>query len=387
MATTPLIRHRWFSYRLRSILLLVAALAVGLAWCVNEAHRQRTVVSAINAAGGSVVYDYMQHPDRPLGRTRFGQVPKWIIDLLGHDFFASVINVRIPKPTDELMIHVGKLRSLQSFDGNYDQMSEVSDTGAGHLTKLKLLNHILLSSDLITDDSLRNFGKMPQLQGLQFRSKQITDEGIAHLSSLKQLFCLRLSNARITDDGLRALSGHEKLRVLDLDGTHVTGTGLSHLGCIATLEFLNLERAPVNDSGLATVARFAKLRGVSLAGTNITSAGLAHLQSLPALNSVNLSDTRITDEAWQYLADIGTLQEVIAQKTPVLGWRMEQLNKVVALRGVWLNGTRVTDAALEPLHIRRLGHLGLLGTKVSASWVERNGHARVTSRFQPYIDY
>jgi hypothetical protein len=51
-------RRRWFRYSLRTLLLAVTLVAVALAYWVNGAERQRRAVAAIEAAGGTVRYDY-----------------------------------------------------------------------------------------------------------------------------------------------------------------------------------------------------------------------------------------------------------------------------------------------------------------------------------------
>lgn len=51
-------RRRWFQYSLRSFLVVVTALAVWLGVVVNRAREQREAVKAIEALGGSVMYDW-----------------------------------------------------------------------------------------------------------------------------------------------------------------------------------------------------------------------------------------------------------------------------------------------------------------------------------------
>ena len=53
---TSRFKRRWFQFRLRTVLLLMLAVALWLGYEVNWASRQRHVV-AIEELGGSVVYE------------------------------------------------------------------------------------------------------------------------------------------------------------------------------------------------------------------------------------------------------------------------------------------------------------------------------------------
>ena len=78
------------------ILLLVAG--AGLGWIVRSARIQREAVAAILDAGGCVsyewdVWDWNDRPGRP-GREPWG--PRWLVKLIGIDYFGNVADVDFP---------------------------------------------------------------------------------------------------------------------------------------------------------------------------------------------------------------------------------------------------------------------------------------------------
>lgn len=79
--------RRWFQYSLRSLLVILTALAVWLGVVVNRAREQREAVGAIEAAGGAVYFDWEFEPDRkPHG-------PVWLRKIIGDDYFQRATSV------------------------------------------------------------------------------------------------------------------------------------------------------------------------------------------------------------------------------------------------------------------------------------------------------
>jgi len=91
----------------------VLLIGAGLGWLVRSAHVQRDAVAAIRRAGGSVSYDWEWNNGKsvPGGKP---WAPKWLVDLIGVDYFAHVTSVRLkPALTDEAIEEVGHLTQLE----------------------------------------------------------------------------------------------------------------------------------------------------------------------------------------------------------------------------------------------------------------------------------
>jgi hypothetical protein len=214
-------RFRWrrlLQYRLRTLLILMTVIAVWLAWWSHKARRQREAVAALTTLSAKIVYDDYTYGSPPLllVRTR-PYLPKWLVKLLGKDYFANVISVSLP--------------------------TEVSDADLAPLRGLADLEELDLGRTRITEAGLEHLKKLTTLKELRLGSSKYTD-------SLGE-FWGGQSGPRITDAGLQHLRHLAHLEVLDLDGTPVTDWGLQHLKELKSLRRLYLIETEVTDEGVA----------------------------------------------------------------------------------------------------------------------------------------
>jgi Leucine Rich repeat len=216
----------WWSYvrfSIRGLIVLVLLIGAGLGWLVRRAHVQRDAIVAIRRAGGSVLYDWEWNN----GKSVPGGIPwasKWLVDLIGIDYFAHVTSVSLrPTPSDSAIVEVGRLTQLERLQliGGF-----VSDSELAHLKGLTKLSDLYLSSN------------------------HVSDAGLAHLKGLTKLKFLQLGNTRVTDVGLAHLKGQTKLQYLTLGGTQVTDGGLVHVEGLSSLSLLWLGSTQVSDAGL-----------------------------------------------------------------------------------------------------------------------------------------
>ena len=109
---------RWrFQFSIGSLLVLVLVVAIPCSWMAVEmknARRQKEAVRGIMKLGGIVSYDYqLQRSGNPLARA--GQPgPAWLRDLLGEDFFVTVVEVNfaVRSVTDADLEHLKGLTQL-----------------------------------------------------------------------------------------------------------------------------------------------------------------------------------------------------------------------------------------------------------------------------------
>jgi hypothetical protein len=215
-------------FSVRALIVLVLLIGAGLGWLVRSAHVQRDAVAAIRRAGGSVSYDWEWNNGKsvPGGKP---WAPKWLVDLIGVDYFAHVTSVWLqPAAIDGAIVEVG------------------------HLT---------------------------QLERLQLVGGSVSDAGLAHLKGLTNLTILFLLDTQVSDAGLMHLKGLTRLSSLDLKDTHVTDAGLAHLKGLTKLSVLDLERTQISDAGLAHLNGLTKVRNIDLTGTQVTQRGVQELQT------------------------------------------------------------------------------------------------------------
>ena len=248
-------QRRWYQFSLRTFLVLVLLVSIGLSWLAvkrEKANRQREAVKAILDLGGTVSYDYEW--DEFAGKNETS-ASAWLRSLFGDDLFHDVETVQ--------------LRWVQSKGAVVNQVDgETRLAGLGEFDGLKQLD---LYFSEITDRELSHIKKLTKLEDLSLVGNPVTDAGLQHLKLLTNLRKLNLHSIRLTDAGMVHLKGLTNLTFLNL-GSKVTDAGLVHLEGLTNLEKLNLS------------------------GTKITDAGLEHLQGLTNLRDLLLYRTRVTDE-------------------------------------------------------------------------------------------
>ena len=307
---------RWrFQFSIRSLLVLTVAVALPGSWLgveMKNAREQNEAADKLTKMNGYVLYDWQTNADDNSLTSAQPPGPKWLRNLLGSDFFASVVFVLCHDDYAD-----AKLADL-----------EITDAGLTHLAGLTQLHHLGLNNT------------------------RITDGGLAHLAGLTQLRWLRLDNTRIADGGLAHLAGLTQLEELDLSNTKITDAGLDRLGGLIRLRALYLESTRISDAGLANVAGWPQLQCLCLQGTQITDAGLARISGLTQLQVLRLDSTQITDAGLaKWSAD--QLQELDLNNTQITDAGLAHLAGLTQLQCMFLKANpQITDAGVNSLHKR-----------------------------------
>jgi hypothetical protein len=198
--------RRFFQFSLRTLLVFVLLVSIGMSWLgvkLDRARRQREAVIAVGRWGGSVAYSdgggfYTDARfDAPGWRW---STPMWMRDLLGHDAFRYVISVRLNWNCESA------LPLLESF---------------------------------------------PRMQLLDLTDTDVTDADLRYVRDLTELRTLYLHGTKVGDDGVVHLRSLEKLRIVSLNGTEVTDAAIEHLCGLAELTYVSLERTQVTPEGVA----------------------------------------------------------------------------------------------------------------------------------------
>jgi hypothetical protein len=132
------------------------------------------------------------------------------------------------------------------------------------------------------------------------------------LAQLTELQDLSFWKSPLPDGTLyEILPASERLRYLSLEGTLVGSGDLRALARVPNLTNLDLSLTNVADDDLRQVARMARLKTLRLEDTRVTDAGLRHLASLRNLESVDLGLTRVTPEIVPLLIDWQVSQRLL----------------------------------------------------------------------------
>lgn len=220
METTraPATKRRWFQYSLRTLLLLVLLVSVGMSWFavkLERARRQRAAANAIVASHGRVYYGFeLDAAGKPVkGNLPFA--PAWLRKYFGDDLFNDVTAIEIL--TDEQLEQAKDFHELQALR--------------------------FYCSARITDESLAHLEHMPRLRSLRFGANgNVTDVGLEHLQALHRLESLDIKYLRHSSRTLKRLETLPSLKELSV-GWGVTDADVDQLCRMTSLDTLDLRLA------------------------------------------------------------------------------------------------------------------------------------------------
>jgi hypothetical protein len=292
-------RRRRFVISVRSLMLLVLAVAVWLGWITYKARQQRIAVAAIREFGGSVAYDWEVVSGKRTP-TRGPWAPRWLRRALGDEYFQEVVEV--------------SLFDVSILEGPLQRPRPMTEVVMGHLGELPRLKRLHLGGNQATDEGLRNIVGLTCLEDLDvWDAEELGDAGIAHLAGLKNLKCLLIENSRMTDLGIGRLKGLTGLEKLILPGNHLTDDGLAHIGGFKKLSFLCVAGGGhITDAGLVHLAGLSNLGYLAIRQCKVSNRGLEHLKGLTKLKVFSAGETKLTDEGTKKLKEaVPSLKSVV----------------------------------------------------------------------------
>jgi hypothetical protein len=285
-------RLRFLRFTLRGLLLFVLLFSLWIGWHVNRAHKQRRALAKIEELDGTVAFDYQYAPTDShnlwawVDRRIENPAPLWLREKFGEDYFRTVISV-------------GLNRQL-AFDPDISFLIHLPD-----------LRYLSLRGELVSDDFLKLLAdKLPQLVELNFGQSTITDEGLKQIGRLRDLEVLHIDADGVTDSGLQHVAGLTRLRRLGLNSSQIGDAGMNYLASLSRLKSLRVMRTQITDVGFARLANMSELELLSLYGAQISDAGLANLANMPKMKQLLLSGSNITDKGLEQLAHLTQAKEI-----------------------------------------------------------------------------
>jgi hypothetical protein len=227
-----------------------------------------------------VYFDYQVSTKPQLGSTsnvdidvsRTSWVPDWLLNRLGEEFFHEVLAINMVYNDD----------GAQRLDNKLQ-----TDDIKMYLPAFPRLKLLLLYEGQATDECLKAIGQLSHLERLYlWDARTVTDKGVAHLSNLRKVKYIHLSFSNISDESLRTFGTMKQLEGLSLQGNRFTDVGLEHLKDLPELTSLAVDLGPthITDAGLAHLHGLKKLRDLMIQRTQVTNEGIARLQqALPGI--------------------------------------------------------------------------------------------------------
>jgi hypothetical protein len=256
-------------FTLRSLLIVVAILAVGLSWFVQwrEAkRRERAAADAIINRGGSANY---------------GKLEGWWADALALAMPRKSLHystcVEFPKnSTDADLALLRDLPNLETLQ--IENSPHISAAGLAHAGGLSRLNVLYLRHTPAGDRGLEPFKHNRHFKELWLEGSNVSDSVVSWIAANRGLTHLDLGGNPITDATLPQLATLEELQVLALDDTRVTSAGMASIANLPALTHLYLMQTAVDDVGLQHLQSLPRLQSIDLRFTGVTEEGLSEFR-------------------------------------------------------------------------------------------------------------
>jgi hypothetical protein len=262
---------RWPRYSIRTLLVVIAALSIWLGYQTHRAREQRAALERIHELGGTVQFDYQYDGSGTFQADAAAPGPVWLRKIIGGEYFDDVAYVYLSSSdvtNDDLRL----FRSLPDVETLWLSNTGVSDQGMGHLSGLARLKLLFLQQTKVGDDGLTHLGGLTKLEGLSLDNTRVTDAGFIHLTGLKSLISLNLSDTRLSGDELR------------------------HVHSLPKLEYINLMRTAVTDASLRAFDTSTTLWWIDLRNTAVTDDGVRHLLTVPAIKKIEITAGQASPE-------------------------------------------------------------------------------------------
>jgi hypothetical protein len=266
------VRFRW---SLRTMMAVIAIIAVGCAWyssARNRASMQDPLIAELEESGAVQL-------------ERWG--PQWF-DLLGIDHLRRrIVGVRFDvfdqSPRD--LLNRACLPGLRWLDFRH---AELTPAVAESLAGMKELRMLVLRGRDIDDQVLEHVARLKGLEILDLSNSVVTDDGLTHLAGLRNLEALYLADTTVRGRGLKSLAPLEKLRVLDLSrlNQNFGSAILENLPPLPRLEFLDLSATVGRGESLRPLAKLPLLRTLKISGVYPTGERLDDISKIESLEEL-----------------------------------------------------------------------------------------------------
>jgi len=262
--TRPARRNRWLPrFGLRSLVALVALLAVVFAW-IGNARRRHDAVEALLHSNPStrIAYDFQREDNKYSAAARPAGWRGWLGDHYGVDWMAAPEFVELQYPTPDDLAFLARMPSVRQL--HCYRAVDLDDASIARLAALKRLEELWI-----------------------FDGTRLSDAALVQISHCRQLRALALDlSPRMTGEGLLALGQLKRLRKLDLQ----------------LCDSLDSPGAAVRREHLEALARALPECQIRVTGDVETSVNDAHLGAVRPMESSAIALTTSGQSAHRWMA-------------------------------------------------------------------------------------
>jgi len=197
------------------------------------------------------------------------------------------LDIYVISEADEVAAVIGNCKELRYISWNVgrDRSIDLTDEGLKHFAKLKQLQNFSLQKSQISGEGMQYLARLDNLRELSLEDSIIGDEGLRHLSQMVQLEALYIGDPNITDVGLADLAKLKNLQQLSLTKSTISAAGLEQLVDLKRLVGLQLPETPLGDEALPVLKQMQQLEFLNITDTQFSKKGLKQLKlDLPECN-------------------------------------------------------------------------------------------------------
>jgi len=156
--------------------------------------------------------------------------------------------------------------------------SGLSDDDVRSLSGARLLEQITLGQvSAITDEALRDIGKMPNLKKLYVSDNAIGDRACGYISTCARLQVLAIGGSQVSDAGVEKLLLCKELEELNISQTRITARSLALLCGLRELRDLGVADDKLGDEIVSQVSKMRKLESLDCSGNLLSAKAIADL--------------------------------------------------------------------------------------------------------------
>lgn len=289
--------RRWLQFRLRTLMLVMLILPMGLGWLAQARSKSQKAWANVETIQSLCLTSGFDRGGGP-----------WLSRKLGIDLpeEPSEIHVCLNDSVEEKQFQL--LMCLSEFSHLRHLVIAQPYRSASALRPIERFQELQsLSLDFgngdDSDEDLPLFSKLPQLkqwEDLYPRSLSKCTSTFSKMDSIEELSLCgtwsgidweQLKNLRTLKIVNEISSSPSKDTYPDYD------KDLASIAVLNNLEELELEDVPISDEGVKSLSQLKKIRRLVLVSDKITDAGLATLAEMPSLQTLELDSSRVTSEA------------------------------------------------------------------------------------------
>lgn len=364
-------RKQAFRFRMQTVLVLIAALAVAMSMVASEVNRERrkkSAIAEIKRLGGSVLVERFPQ-DRPRG-----VVNGWLRIFLGDDYFTDVRYVHLVPQTESdvtLLTHMREALgvSVDAANGSDELFQEIlrfqqienlgiENAKIDHdfldsLSKAKRLSGIRFMNCSFDDGCLQSLVPSESMSAIAFFNCRLNEKDIQSLNHFEgQLNSIQFEKCGLNDSDLMALTESQKPMLLTIQEENITDNAIVSIveKCPQwTVEFIGLTRFNNGVNRIHGSHEKDQIQSLRFHGSHITDKILAILPDYPNVSLVSLEACTLTDNGMRAISTLGKLETLFIYNIGISDDGINFLGDMQNLRDLQIYGTDVTGEGLQSL--------------------------------------